>query len=209
MRILKLATLSILLMAGSASAADPEVITAPSSTNFDQRWSWTGFSAGLEAGYSWSNDEIVVGAPAACVFGPDCTAEGSGGIYGGFVGYNHQFDSIVGGVEIGYTKIGTDFDDASGVSIADAWTIKGRIGYAMDRYHVYGLVGASYVTTESPIAVLADSDWGIVYGVGLDVGITENVFAGIQYTHHSFDDFANLGIDAEMDNVMVRIGYNF
>ena len=62
MRILKLTTLSILLMAGSASAADPEVFTAADS-NFEQRWSWTGFSAGLEAGYSWSNDEIVMRSP--------------------------------------------------------------------------------------------------------------------------------------------------
>ena len=216
MRILKLTTLSFLLMAGSASAADPQVFTAAdpqvfaaADSNFEQRWSWTGFSAGLEAGYSWSNDEIVTGAPAACVFGPDCTAEGNGGIYGGFVGYTHQFGSIVGGVEAGYTKIGTDFDDASGVSIADAWTIKGRVGYAMDRFQLYGLLGASRVTTESPIAILADSDWGIVYGAGLDVGITENIFAGIQYTRHQFTDFAGLGIDAGMDNVMVRIGYIF
>ena len=208
MRTLKLTSLAILLMAGTANAADPEVITAADS-NFDQRWSWTGFSAGLEAGYSWSNDEIVTNAPAACVFGPDCMAEGSGGIYGIFVGYNHQMGSFVGGVEGSYTKIGTTFDDASGVSIADAWAIKGRLGYAMDRYHAYGILGASRVTTESPIPALADSDWGIVYGVGLDVGITENLFGGIQYTRHTFKDFAGLGIDAEMDNVMLRIGYKY
>lgn len=208
MRILKLTTLAFVIMAGSANAADPEVITI-ADTNFEQRWSWTGFYGGLEAGYSWSNDEIVAGAPASCVFGPDCTAEGSGGIYGVFGGYSHQFDSIVAGVEAGYTRIDTDFDDASGVSIADSWTLKGRVGYAMDRYQVYGLVGASYVTTESPIAILAESDWGIVYGVGLDVGITENIIAGFQYTHHQFTDFAGLGIDADMDNVMVRIGYMF
>lgn len=208
MRILKQTSLALLLMAGSANATEPEVFTVDD-TNFEQRWSWTGFTAGVEAGYSWSNDEIVTGAPAACIFGPDCTAEGSGGIYGGYIGYNHQYGSIVGGVEAGYTRIDTDFNDASGVSIADAWTIKGRLGYVKDRFQVYGLLGASRVSTESPIAILAASDWGLVYGAGLDVGITENIYAGFQYTRHQFTNFAGLGIDAEMDNVMLRIGYLF
>ena len=41
------------------------------------------------------------------------------------------------------------------------------------------------------------------------MAITENIFGGIQYTRHEFTDFADLGIDAEMDNVMVRIGYKY
>ena len=207
MRILKLTSLAVVLMAGSAFAADDLVVKA-NDNNFEQRWSWTGFSGGLEAGYSWSSDEIVAGG-AACVFGPDCFANGEGGIYGVFVGYNHQINSFVGGVEASYTRIDTDFDDLSGVSIVDSWALKGRLGYAIDRFHAYGLIGATYVTTDSPIAALAQSDWGIVYGAGLDVAITENIFGGIQYTRHEFTDFADLGIDAEMDNVMVRIGYKY
>lgn len=226
MSILKLTSLAVFLSMGTANAMEISFPTMPnavmgdqkqidkesvSSTdnNFERRWSWTGFTGGVEAGYSWQSDETL--APPC--FDADCAAEGDGGIYGAFIGYNHQMGSFVGGIEASYTSIGNEFDDGSQVKVDGAWAIKGRIGFAMDRFHAYGLIGATHASTSvpaaSPFQMLADSDWGLVYGAGLDVAITENIFGGLQYTHHQFSDFAGLGIDADMDNVMVRIGYKY
>lgn len=195
-------------MVGDGKQIDGESVSS-TGNNFERRWSWAGFTGGVEAGYSWQSDETL--SPPC--FDADCAAEGDGGAFGGFVGYNHQIGSFVGGVEGSYTRIDNEFDDGSQVTVDDTWALKGRIGYAMDRFHAYGLIGATYASTSvpaaSPFQMLAESDWGLVYGAGLDVAITENIFGGLQYTHHQFGDFAGLGIDADMDNVMVRVGYKY
>ena len=226
MRTFKITCLVVLLSTGAANAMEIAFPQMPntvmrdgkqidtesvSSTdqNFERRWSWTGFSGGVEAGYSWQSDETL--APPC--FDADCAAEGDGGIFGVFVGYNHQLGSFVGGIEASYTRIDNEFDDGSQVTVDDTWALKGRLGYAMDRFHAYGLIGATYASTSvpatSPFQMLAESDWGIVYGAGFDVGITENLIGGVQYTHHQFSNFGGLPIDADMDNVMVRIGYKY
>ena len=171
------------------------------------RFGWTGFYAGVSAGYSWQSDATLV---PPC-FNASCTAGGDGDVYGVFAGYNHQFGHFVVGAEASYTYHDNMFDDGSGVAVKDTLALKTRLGVAYDRFHVYGLVGAVYGTTTAPaiFPALADSDWGLIYGAGAEFAITDHIFSGIEYTHQAYTTFADLPIDADIDVISVRLGYKF
>ncbi|MEM5502756.1 outer membrane beta-barrel protein [Ahrensia kielensis] len=207
MHILKYGLLIAALSSGSAAAADSQ--SALADANFDQRWSWSGFNVGVIAGYGTQSDEQVPpggGTPVA-------TAEGDGDVYGAFIGYSHQVGNFVAGIEGSFQKYDTTFQDGSGVTIEDMWSVTARLGYAIDRFHGYAFVGGAMGNTTAPIPQLVGRDIGLVYGAGLDVAITNNLYAGVQYQHHDFDDFADLpvGVDinASMNTYTFRLGYKF
>lgn len=190
----------------TATAAD--VGEPMAQQEFEERWSWTGFNVGVDVGYSLQSDETDPARVPFC-FNPECAAEGEGLIGGLFAGYNHQFGSFVAGVEGGYTYIDNLFEDAALVTVRDAWTVQAKLGYAIDRALVYGHLGGSYASTTSPTPGLSRSAWGWVFGAGVDVAITDNIFTGIKYSHHTYDDFAGLPIDAQMNEFKLRTGYKF
>jgi outer membrane immunogenic protein len=108
----------------SASAADMTVKAA----SVAPAYNWTGFYAGINAGYTWGNDNSVrsIGSPGPCdpIAGGGCTATpnystlsaiGStfnlpanldGFIGGGQIGYNWQFNRSVAGLEADIQGIG-------------------------------------------------------------------------------------------------------
>ena len=219
MRVSKISAFCILSLLCAPSigyaadvASDPVVVLSDNS--FEERWSWTGVTLGVEAGYSWQKDQTI--SPS---FGQLANAKGEGDIYGIFIGYNHQFGSFVAGVEGSYENYSNKFTDGSGVVIEDMWSLKGRAGYSFDRVQVYGLAGIAYGNTSSPAPFLVGRDTGLIIGAGVDVAVTDKLFVGLQYNHLRFDDFANLdlssfappgtGINAQMDTVKVRFGYKF
>ena len=75
-------------------------------------FSWTGFYVGLNGGYGWGHDPVTfspANAAAASLLrrrrGPRQRhhQSGTGGLFGGQIGYNYQWSNFVAGVE-------TDFD---------------------------------------------------------------------------------------------------
>ena len=133
MRISKISALGVLLALSFPNVgytadivSDPVVVLSDSS--FEERWSWTGVTLGVEAGYSWQKDQTV-----SPTFGQLANAKGEGDIYGIFIGYNHQFGNFVAGVEASYENYSNKFTDGSGVVIEDIWSLKGRAGYTFDR----------------------------------------------------------------------------
>lgn len=141
-----IAAAALLIVPIAAQAADlpspsykAPAYSAPGYTN------WTGFYVGLNGGYSWGN--ALISDPTFGSFGTRAT----GWLGGGTVGYNLQTGSWVWGVEgdIDYnTTKGTNTTDcnASGCEFRNSWlgTGRGRIGYAFDRFLVYGTGGAAY-----------------------------------------------------------------
>ncbi|WP_026479136.1 outer membrane protein [Ahrensia sp. 13_GOM-1096m] len=206
MHILKYGLLIAALSTGSASAADSQ--SALADANFDQRWSWSGFNVGVIAGYGTQSDEQVL--PGGTVY---AAAEGEGDVYGAFIGYSHQMGNFVAGIEGSYQKYDTMFRDNDRVTIEDMWSVTARLGYAIDRFHGYAFIGGAMGNTTSPNTILEGRDIGLVYGAGLDVGLTENLYAGVQYQRHEFDDFADLplpvDINASMNTYTFRLGYKF
>jgi outer membrane immunogenic protein len=97
---------SMLAGANLASAADLP-LKAPPAPVAVAPW-WTGFYVGLNGGYSWGRSETNVswfnsltGAPIVPPPGSvsSATFDMKGGIFGGQIGYNMQFNNFVAGVE--------------------------------------------------------------------------------------------------------------
>jgi outer membrane immunogenic protein len=109
--------LSALLALGSTGALAEEMATPPSSfvTTRVPYLAWTGFYAGINGGYAWSNPNVsyVANDPASqagtcsvpggvrCL--PTADFKRDGGLFGGQVGFNWQFNSLwLAGVEADY-----------------------------------------------------------------------------------------------------------
>ncbi|WP_436638363.1 outer membrane protein [Microbaculum sp. FT89] len=147
----------------AAQAADMPQYTPPPVVTAVPTWDWTGFYAGLNAGYGWSSSDDVnvsVVDPGGAFFGPCLTAGAcpngmsysrDGFVGGAQAGYNWQIDQFVVGFEadIEYTDMnggGTvttavaPFANGRFTSTSDInWlaTLRGRAGLAIDRTLLY------------------------------------------------------------------------
>lgn len=153
------------------------------------RFGWTGFQFGIQYGYGWAKDTF-----------PD---QGEGDYAGAYVSYNHQFGNVVVGAEFDYQQMDNVYDIIP-ATLIDVMVFGGRLGYAFDRYLPYVTAGASYANTD-----LFGNDWGIAFGGGVDVMVTDHILVGAKYLHHEYTNFNGTGIDAQLDSIGARIGYKF
>lgn len=173
-RCLILAAAGSLLMTVAANAADLEPREA---------YDWTGFYAGVNAGYNFGSSG---GVNFESLFGPLLPAyvearetvhpqtlgdELDGFVGGAQLGYNFQSDSIVVGIETDISYLDLDEDDHRVVSIPPFqqhdytssqsidWlgTTRLRLGYAFDRALLYLTGGLAYGDTEFSYRVVHES----------------------------------------------------
>ena len=135
-------------------------------------FSWTGFYLGVNGGYAWSQSTIngtlpTTGAAAAAGFpGANVstgTFNGNGGLFGGTIGGNYQFNALVVGVEGDMDWVGLKGNASNnglllngvntgvtcvGCAVKETalGTFRGRIGVAFDRILVYGTGGGATAT---------------------------------------------------------------
>ena len=176
-----------------ASAADlaPRIFTkAPPAPD---NWSggYVGVSGGFGTGHSTQTDPGP--GPLAGGGGGDA-GDGSysvnGGLIGGTIGYNWQAlgSPLVLGLEADFqgtslknsATVTTILGPTTGEAKVPAFgTVRGRIGYAWDRFMVYGTGGWAYSKTEAsvtgPGGSVSDNKWGSGYTLG---GGLEWAFAG-------------------------------
>jgi outer membrane immunogenic protein len=121
-------------------------------------FNWTGCYAGIEGGGAWGqSQQIAATAPNPANVGRPITNSFNvaGGIAGGTLGCNYQISNVVLGVEddMSWTnKSGSSPDmapfNASATSTtSEKWidTLRGRVGFAWDRFLIYGTGGAAFV----------------------------------------------------------------
>ncbi|QRM35839.1 outer membrane protein [Microvirga sp. VF16] len=205
-RLLGLLAATAITTAGlsAASAADlpsrvaPAPVFAPVPV-----FTWTGFYAGVNAGWGWrdSNRETVVlgGDVPGTLFFPD---NGDGGFTGGAqIGYNYQIGSFVIGLETDIQWADTDQDEnvafiPAGLpgtfvpgefrSNLSDWfgTVRARAGVAIDRVLIYATGGLAY----------SDDTTGWVAGGGVEWALPVNWFGssavtfGLEGLWLSFDE---------------------
>lgn len=170
----------------------PTPIAAPA-------FSWTGGYVGLGLGWAETTEEDnrpMGGREVA--FMPTSYTE-SGLAYGAFVGYNQQLnDFVIGGeFEIGSIQ----FEDQ--LELDYVMRLKGRVGFAMDNVLIYGTGGAAYASA------YGFSDWGYFGGVGIEVAMAGNWFAGLEATQTRFNDFDDIGWSVTTNAVNARLGFRF
>lgn len=190
-------TLAAPAMAGGLAPAAPEPavivpvapVAAPS-PNGD----WSGFYAGLQAGYA--DADVTPGT------GPEFSVDG--GNYGLHVGYLHDFGRFVLGGELRFDDVS---DVKSSAGAGDTLTAASlRVGYDMGRILPYLTVGGGQLKIDS-----GDKSDGILYGLGVDYAVTNNWRVGLEAVRFEFDSFgSSSGIDEITgNNIGLRVSYAF
>ena len=223
MKKLAIALALISLHAGGSAVAADLPIKAPRAAPAPY-FSWSGFYVGAHVGYGWADfdfrdpyielNQPVLFLPGLIIGVPlERTYDGSNFLGGLQAGVNAQFGPIVVGVEgdVSWTKIdgafrstssslGGAITTAEGVSTNLDWlaTLRGRLGWAFDRFLVYGTGGVAFggVDGAGDITVtivntgtlsLAASDRrthvGWAAGAGVEGIITPNITAKVEYLY--------------------------
>lgn len=149
---------------------------------------WAGLYVGVNGGYGWSNGDYLPPPPPG-ILAVDPPVKQKGGVFGGQVGYNWQFGSIVAGVE-------GDFDGADITGTVDGVTaktnelatVRGRLGYTvLPDWLVYGTAGAGWANTEvTGISDVSRTGW--VAGGGVEYKFYSHWLLRGEYLHYGFDD---------------------
>ncbi len=193
-----LATTAVVILATTATAAvagsaDPApvapVVAAPIPVQADD---WTGLYAGVTGG--WSMGETVG------------VGDFDGILYGGFLGYNYQFDGgFVLGAEAAFTTGELEFN-GGGTFEPTYIDLKARAGIAVDRALVYASGGYT-------IANFANNDEGAGFnvGAGVDFLVFDNVFVGVEYIYRDIEDtVANPAAwNDTSSTIQARVGITF
>jgi len=160
-RALLLGAAGSLAIMGAASAADLSRGYAPPMPV----WNWSGLYLGINGGWSWNDEPVVVGSAIGL------RPSRSGGLFGAHIGYNWQFTpEWVVGVEtdaswadlFGSARVGVfgpfgfapdPFTIAVTERVSALGTLRGRVGYALDNVLLYGTAGLAYGRTELTASV--------------------------------------------------------
>jgi len=204
-----------LVLAGVANAAD---VSGPGKHPVYQpvvtpSYDWSGFYVGLNGGGSWGTSRYNFGAAGTAAVAT------AGGMFGGTAGANYQIGHLVFGVE-------SDFDwaavkgssNCSAASIpctgqAD-WlgTVRGRIGYAFDRFMPYVTGGAAFSdlkATGAGFGSTGSDRAGWTVGGGIEYALSNKWTIKLEYLHVDFGNINWPPVRVHFDEDTVRAGVNY
>jgi outer membrane immunogenic protein len=205
-------TTSAAQIACAADMAAP-VYKAPPTPVF----SWTGFYAGLNAGYGWANFSDGFGDSENL----------NGFVGGGQIGANYQTGPFVLGIEAdiqGTTQSNSSTFSILGQSVREKdslpWfgTVRGRVGYAWDRWMLYGTGGWAYMQTKVDLTSAgtvssSSNNSGWTAGAGVEWAMWDHWSTKLEYLYidtgnTTFNLFGAPLNGRGKDNV-VRAGFNY
>ncbi|MCM2292080.1 porin family protein [Allorhizobium sp. BGMRC 0089] len=203
--MIMLASTAGLAMVGGAEAADavsqipqaPVAVDTPAPVVSN----WAGAYVGGEGTYTWSRSG-----------GPNLDGHALGGaLYGG---YNWQTDKIVYGAEADMGYAGGHSDASDGYSGKEGWngSIRGRLGYDLSPFMVYGTAGLAAADTKISNNVGSDSKtaFGYTVGAGVEAMVTKNITTRIEYRYTNYGnknyDIGNTSVSRGFDDQSVKVG---
>ena len=174
-------------------------------------FSWSGFYVGANAGGAWADADFTLDQPTVPLTERIKTRP-SGFAGGGQIGVQHQWGSLVAGIEVSYS--GADLnetvnslavaDRSRSEKINDIFLASVRLGFAFDRSLLY--VRGGYANAEVDISshvvstgVLTGSSskredgWNL--GAGWEHALTRNVIIGVQYDFIHLDGTNRLNVE--------------
>jgi outer membrane immunogenic protein len=210
-----LAATAFTTIAGSALAADLAVRPAPvyrPPPVAVPLFTWTGCYVGGNAGGIWAKSEWN-----DTVFGGFGDSTASGGLGGVQVGCNYQVGAFVFGVQGDYdwTSAKTDNQNVflttnfpglgpivNHTEITSLASVTGRVGYAWDRFLLYGKGGGawvradhSFVVNGATVASSSDnSRGGWTAGIGGEYAFTNWLTGFVEWDYYKFDTDNSSGL---------------
>ncbi len=185
-RTIGVSALALVASAGVALAADlPNYQPPPADQVYNPApaFNWTGPYVGLTGGYGWGTTDGFLG--------------------GGLAGYNFQVSpNVVLGVEGDIT--GTNRKSNSWDS-----SLRGRVGYAYDRYLFYGTGGLAFGDIKNGGASTTKTGWTL--GAGIEAALTSNLTGRLEYRHTDLGS-ASVGgatVSQTADDVTVGVAVKF
>ncbi|MDP4025649.1 outer membrane beta-barrel protein [Methylobacterium sp. NEAU 140] len=182
----------------AAEAADLPVRAAPPAFTPLPAFTWTGFYAGVNAGYAFGTAGGSFTDPS---YGTVTGGGRSGGFAGGGqIGYNYQFtpgSGFVVGVEADIQATAFAKADAAYLGATPYYsvrpsldyfgTLRGRVGYAFDRVLIYGTGGFAYgggarssYAAAYPYTLPNTTRTGYALGGGVEYAFTEKLSAKVE-----------------------------
>ena len=207
---------AMVMFTSPAIAAD--IYVPPAEVQFDAPYDWSGPFAGIYGGGGAIVNEITLG-------GANLDGVGGEGVFGGaFAGYDFQVGRFVLGLqgEIGISDIRTTAS-VPGFALESSsdwdWSISARAGVPFQRALLYGIAGYTWteyeveITSGGGTATFTEEYDGWHVGAGVDVAVTDRVFAGVEYryTELSGEDWSVSGLDVEPSSHTgrLRVGFRF
>ncbi|MBO3759721.1 porin family protein [Ciceribacter sp. L1K23] len=189
----------------SAQAADAveQIPEAPAATETYTAppQGWTGAYIGGGVTYDWGR-----------MGGGDRDIDGIGGtVYGG---YNWQSGPIVYGAEADVSYNGADGDAGAGLTGENGvnGSIRGRIGYDMNPFLIYGTGGLAVGNHELSDGTNSDDKTALGYtvGAGVEALVTDNITARVEYRYTDYQskdfDLGGTTYSRGFDDHSVKVG---
>jgi outer membrane immunogenic protein len=186
-----LGALAMVSMIGAANAADMgrrvqqpmPVKAAPAYAPYN----WTGFYVGINGGGGWGTSQWS-NVGGAVDFNT------SGGLVGGTLGFNYQIGQTVVGLEGDLDWTNIRGSTGSGICVGgtcetkNSWlgTVRGRIGYAFDRFLPYltgGLAVGDIKATPVGLGSSTETKAGWTLGGGLEFAVAGPWTAKVEYLY--------------------------
>ena len=193
-------------------------------------YSWTGFYAGVHGGYGWSR--FTGSDPSGS--GATGIVDAKGALGGVQLGYNFQIGGFVLGAEGDYSLADVRFSVASPfitggyISLKNDYfaTLAGRVGYAIDRFLVYGKGGVAWTrdrwNVSNGVGGTANGNFnrtGFVVGGGAEYAIWNDFSVKAEYNYLEFKSITeglttSGGLTAAPANValkthLIKVGLNY
>jgi outer membrane immunogenic protein len=218
MRRILLASTILAAMGGSTQAADE--IAAPAAGR-----NWSGAYAGVQGGWARlePDSQPGLGLPAANFIQPGSHSL----IGGGHIGYNLQYGNFVVGVEADinrtdFSATASCFNPAFVCNASSDWnaSIRGRLGYAADRFLVFATGGFAVADfdgfTRNVVSEFPDSKkvHGYAIGAGIEYAWSDTNTVRVEYRHLDFSkqtmtyDVPYI-VEPEIDMVLVGMSFKF
>lgn len=201
-------TIAFQALAADAILQAPQVPSAPEPVIDTSQWG--GFYVGAYGGYSWFDAN-------AGGFGE---ADDESVKFGGYTGYNFEFDNkVVTGVELN-GGIANSQASIAGTTIEQDWdaSLRARLGYAFEKSIIYSFAGVAVTGVEATSLAGSDSQTltGFNLGAGLEHEILDGITARVEYgfSDYGSETFAPGGgasneIDFKEDSVNLGLGVKF
>jgi outer membrane immunogenic protein len=165
-------------------------------------FNWTGFYVGGNAGWGW-----------ASALGTDP----SGYLIGLQAGYNFQLASgVLAGIETDIAISGIDGSGSAGTFSLDyLGTVRGRLGYGIDRFMLYGTAGLAYGRGDVELGGLSNKQThvGWTIGAGVEAMVAPNVTARLEYLYADLgrETYTTVGgpVRTGFDANILRMGMNY